>query len=172
MAGTLTVQNLQGPSSGANANKVLIPSGQTLYAPGHVIQYKSTLTNTTTTLSPPSGQVTILSLTFTPHSADSIIRIHWSQGQSTKVSAAGTGSWLTAGILLDGTYKQELAMGAMGYPEAVADQRYMPSKTGYISSWSGQKTISHYVEIGSTGSNWIINHQGYYTHLDVMEIAQ
>lgn len=30
MAGTLTVQNLQGPSSGANANKVIIPSGQTL----------------------------------------------------------------------------------------------------------------------------------------------
>ena len=30
MAGTLTVQTLQGPSSGANANKLLIPSGQTL----------------------------------------------------------------------------------------------------------------------------------------------
>ena len=28
--GTLTVQNLQGPTSGANANKVIIPSGQTL----------------------------------------------------------------------------------------------------------------------------------------------
>ena len=34
MAGTLTVQNLQGPSSGANANKVIIPSGQTLDASG------------------------------------------------------------------------------------------------------------------------------------------
>lgn len=30
MAGTLTVQTLQGPSSGANANKVIIPAGQTL----------------------------------------------------------------------------------------------------------------------------------------------
>lgn len=34
MAGTLTVQNLQGPSSGANANKLLIPSGQTLDVSG------------------------------------------------------------------------------------------------------------------------------------------
>ena len=143
-----------------------------VHVPGHVIQYKSTLTNTTTTLSPPSGVVTILSLTFTPHSADSIIRINWSHGQTTKVSAAGTGSWLTAGILLDGTNKQEVQIGALGYPEAVADQRYNPSKTGYLSSWSGQKTISHFVEVGSTGSNWIINHQGYYTHLDIMEIAQ
>ena len=41
MAGTLTVQNLQGPSSGANANTVLLPSGQTLYAPGHVVQVVS-----------------------------------------------------------------------------------------------------------------------------------
>ena len=34
MAGTLTVQNLQGPSSGANANKIIVPSGQTLDASG------------------------------------------------------------------------------------------------------------------------------------------
>jgi len=42
MAGTLTVQNLQGPSTGANANKIILPSGQTLYAPGHVIQVTTT----------------------------------------------------------------------------------------------------------------------------------
>jgi hypothetical protein len=30
MVGTLTVQNLQGPTSGANANKVIVPSGQTI----------------------------------------------------------------------------------------------------------------------------------------------
>ena len=34
MAGTLTVQTLQGPSSGVNANKIIIPSGQTLDASG------------------------------------------------------------------------------------------------------------------------------------------
>ena len=39
MAGTLTVQNIEGPSSGANANTIIVPSGQTLTAPGHVIQY-------------------------------------------------------------------------------------------------------------------------------------
>lgn len=33
MAGTLTVQNIQGPASGANANKIIIPSGQTLELP-------------------------------------------------------------------------------------------------------------------------------------------
>ena len=36
--GTLTVQTLQAPTSGANANTILVPSGQTVHAAGHVIQ--------------------------------------------------------------------------------------------------------------------------------------
>ena len=38
MAGTLTVQNIQGPSSGANANKIIIPAGQTLDASGATLR--------------------------------------------------------------------------------------------------------------------------------------
>ena len=38
MASEITVQTIKGPTSGANANKILIPSGQTLSAPGHVVQ--------------------------------------------------------------------------------------------------------------------------------------
>ena len=41
MAGTLTVQNIEGPSSGANANKVIIP--------GHVIQVVQGSTDTAMT---------------------------------------------------------------------------------------------------------------------------
>ena len=35
---TLHVENLKGPTSGANADKIFVPSGQTLLAGGHVIQ--------------------------------------------------------------------------------------------------------------------------------------
>jgi len=38
--GTLTVQTLQAPTSGANANTILVPSGQTVHAAGSVIQYQ------------------------------------------------------------------------------------------------------------------------------------
>ena len=38
---TLHVENLKGLSSGGNANKIIVPSGQTLTAPGHVIQVVS-----------------------------------------------------------------------------------------------------------------------------------
>jgi maltoporin len=51
---TLQVENLIGPTSGSNANKVIIPSGQTLDASngfvapaGSVIQYASISTSTT-----------------------------------------------------------------------------------------------------------------------------
>ena len=37
---TLHVENLKGLSSGGNANKIIVPSGQTLSAAGHVIQFK------------------------------------------------------------------------------------------------------------------------------------
>ena len=38
---TLHVENLKGLSSGGNANKIIVPSGQTLSASGHVIQVVS-----------------------------------------------------------------------------------------------------------------------------------
>ena len=41
MASELTVQTIKGPTSGANANTVLVPSGHNLHVPGHVIQGKS-----------------------------------------------------------------------------------------------------------------------------------
>ena len=46
MASELIVQTLKGPTSGANANKILLGSGQELYAPGHVIQVVQGTTST------------------------------------------------------------------------------------------------------------------------------
>jgi len=47
---TLKVENLTGITSGANANKVIVPSGQTLIAPGHVLQVKRGFTGSTITV--------------------------------------------------------------------------------------------------------------------------
>ena len=73
--GTLTVQTLQAPTSGANANKVLIPSGHNLLAAGHVVQVvQGTLgsaANTNTTSYSDTG----LTATITPTSATSKILV-------------------------------------------------------------------------------------------------
>lgn len=82
MAGTLTVQNLQGPSSGANANKILIPSGQTLDvsggtltpSAGQIVQVVSTSTQSLTSISGTSfAQYSALDTIITPTSTSSKI---------------------------------------------------------------------------------------------------
>ena len=47
---TLHVENLKGLSSGGNANKIIVPSGQTLTAPGHVLQVKRGFSSSTVTV--------------------------------------------------------------------------------------------------------------------------
>lgn len=83
MAGTLTVQNLQGPSSGANANKVIIPSGHTLDASGgtltpssgQVVQVRYGELSSRVTYNNQSFGSIGLSATITPTSATSLILI-------------------------------------------------------------------------------------------------
>lgn len=180
MAGTLTVQNLQGPSSGANANKIIVPSGQTIDASagtlvpsaGQVVQSVHGTNYTETTLTPATGELALITISFTPLYSDSLIRVHWSHGQVTRVSSGGTSSWLSLRCNVDGAQSQALSVGALGYPETFSSQRYMPSRMGYIDSWSGAKTIVHAAEVGSIGSDWIINHQNNVTCMEITEIKQ
>jgi hypothetical protein len=81
MAGTLTVQNLQGPSSGANANKIIVPSSHELYAAGHVIQVVQGTLGTTASGATGSGANTYyesgLQATITPKSVDSKVLVNY-----------------------------------------------------------------------------------------------
>jgi len=84
---TLHVENLKGLSSGANANKIIIPSGHTLDASngftapaGHVVQYiPATFATFSTRSQSTSGSYvdTGYSLTITPKSATNLILISY-----------------------------------------------------------------------------------------------
>lgn len=122
MAGTLTVQNLQGPSSGANANKIIVPSGQTLDASngfvapaGHIVQtvgnsadFGVTFSNLTT--SNTVSATNILSCAITPKFANSQIMIttyvQWS------VDGSGGDDW---GMVLQRGSTTILGESQMGY---------------------------------------------------------
>lgn len=68
---TLHVENLKGLSSGGNANKIIVPSGQTLHAAGHVIQ---TVTGSTSFIQNATSSFTqIATATITPSSTSSKI---------------------------------------------------------------------------------------------------
>ena len=79
MGSTLSVSELKGLTSGSNANQINVPAGQTLYAPGHVIQFKKTsyITGAQSTTSATFADITGASLSITPSSTSSIIMIGW-----------------------------------------------------------------------------------------------
>ena len=87
MAGTLEVQKIQGPTSGANANKIIVPSGQTLDASGgtlvpsagQVVQTEHGVTTTMTTNTSANTWVDVsLSASITPTSASNKILVTYS----------------------------------------------------------------------------------------------
>ena len=98
---TLQVENLIGPTSGSNANKVIIPSGQTLDASngfvapaGHVIQTLTDVSviteSTTSKASSNSFANSSLSITITPTSTSSKIVVN--AVASTGCTHSGDGS--------------------------------------------------------------------------------
>tara|TARA_B100000683_G_scaffold87112_1_gene85969 strand:+ start:8485 stop:9069 length:585 start_codon:yes stop_codon:yes gene_type:complete len=78
MASILSVEQLQGLAAGSTPNTITIPSGQTLYAPGHVINtYQATKTDVQAVNNFAMVDVTGLSITLTPKSASSKFLIHY-----------------------------------------------------------------------------------------------
>ena len=177
MAGTLTVQNLQGPSSGANANTVLIPSGQTLYAPGHVLQVQTGIIDrldmSTTTFTD------IGSLTITPSSTSSKIYITVTN-HVYLASAASSGVWRGS---LTQIYRDASVIvnesGQFGSPSLYAnnntDRIMMYSTIDYLDSPSTTSQISYAVKVASrSGDNIDFNNASYgrQGRITLMEIAQ
>jgi len=80
MAGTLSVQKIQGLASSATPTTVEVSSGHKLYAPGHVIQVQYTQYTDTFTQSLSAETDTVLgaaalSVNITPSSTSSIIKL-------------------------------------------------------------------------------------------------
>ena len=72
----LQVQTLQGPTSGANSNTVLIPDTNKLYAKGHVVQvqtYHVASVSSDVTTTSTSFQNSGAAVTITPQFSDSLI---------------------------------------------------------------------------------------------------
>ena len=80
MASELYVETLKGLTSGANANKVIIPSGQTLYAPGHVLQVVHERSELNQQFDSGTFVTTGLTATITPVSTTSKILITYGVG--------------------------------------------------------------------------------------------
>ena len=109
MASELYVETLKGLTSGANANKVIIPSGQTLDASaggfttpaGHVIQVVQSTYGTRADISSTSYQDTGLSASITPSNSNNKILV--AVTQIARVTPAGVFSYIYSQIVRNST---------------------------------------------------------------------
>lgn len=173
MAGTLIVQNIQGPTSGANANKIIVPSGQTLDvsggtlvpSAGQVVQVVSATKNEAT-----DGQTTStsylntgLQATITPTSANSKIQIiaHFN-------GLSGSGTWMVSTLFRDST--NLAGTENFGISQTTS---WTTTTLTFLDSPSSTSALTYslHVKSGTTG-NIYYHWSGAIDSITLMEIAQ
>ena len=187
MAGTLQVENLIGPTTGANTNTVSIPSGQTLYAPGHVIQvqygeYYSVASYSfgSSSYDPqPTAQATI-----TPKFANSKILISCNgtgggQGAAYEMSwhLKRGSTWIGGNPVGNGNDSHTHASGSSPTEAGVTlsfnylDSPNTTNATTYILGFQGGESAVYHVNKGNSTGTYNFHNTGGCT-ITLMEIAQ
>ena len=169
MASELTVQTLRGPTSGANANTVLIPSGQTLHAPGHMVQFEfhqhdpgSTQTSSTSLVD------TGLTLNITPKFSNSLFYIIASMYES---YTSNTNSTIQYAINRNGTIIGDHQAATVGYQTTAP--HYWNTTLTFVDTPNTAGVLTYKIQAKSPyGHTVTYNSDNTQSHLQVMEIAQ
>ncbi len=170
---TLHVENLKGPTSGANADKIIVPSGQTLHAVGHVIQVVSTNLGADHSYSSAStAETNILTLNITPKFNTSKVLVICNLGLYLNSGAAQSRGDL--GIRRDST----LVRGR----DDTSGEGFFRDNSGHFKSYM---TVFNFLDSPATTSTitYKVFHKGNnysagghfaekYTNMTLMEIAQ
>jgi hypothetical protein len=155
---TLQVENLIGPTSGSNANKVIIPSGQTLDASngfippaGSVVQVvKTGGTNPAyTTATSTSFVATNLQLDITPKYANSLLKIEASHSYWWSTSGLSGGTYASFTFYRDSTTNIASAHGGVA------------SLEGGLSANNNFNRQTNYIEYDSPNTTNTVNYKVY-----------
>ena len=180
MAGTLTVQNIQGPASGANANKIIIPSGQTLSVTDGVqpidLPAGSTL-QMQTAQSISSGTISTLSTSFVDSGIGvSITAIH--TGSRFRVSFVAPMSHANLDELMVNVWRNDVGLRGVNFSfgyQNDGQNQYQPTVIDYLDTSTATAGTTYQYKIyflSRFGSQvqLVHNASGYY--LTVEEIKQ
>lgn len=175
MASEITVQTIKGPTSGANANKVIIPSGQTLDASagftppaGHVIQTVSKTMNGRDSITSSSFTATSFFHSITPTSSSSKILVMFMTGLNTQ--ATSRDGELT--VYRDST---ELSGQTHGFAYIKGDNSriQIPVHLSYLDSPNTTSSVTYrvYAKSGTGGNIEVPVTSSEITTITLMEIA-
>ena len=153
MASELQVTTLRGNPTGANANKILVPSGQTLAAPGHVIQIQSyTLQGSVTFTNHSSTVNSGLEVAITPKFSNSKIYVTMNLGSFCSLTigtwCAGrlyrNGSPISGALATTGTNTNYGNLDGYNYMHASVAGTYKPTESS-----AGIQQLNHSVKPAS-----------------------
>lgn len=173
---TLHVENLKGPTSGANADKIIVPSGQTLHASGHIIQVKQGGLNYVTVTT--STMADLGSLSITPTASDSKILTIFEQ--HIYVTESTSNVWRGANVRLLRDTTEIYGDGGSEYGNAWFqnddNNRFMQYSTRhYLDYPSTTSSVTYKVQGNSLGgvTSVLYNYTGYGSggRITLMEIA-
>jgi len=185
MASELQVTTLKGNPTGANANQILVPSGQTLHAPGHVIQVLQTRDNTNTTIGNTSANLAG-GLTITPKFANSQILLTATINLGEESSSPNWVGYFRRNTTDLGYFTDSNRMGglvmAQTYNNGLPQEHSENATLSYLDSPSTTSAITYYVRLSVTDGTLRINRVSStsdsawatrgYTTITAMEIAQ
>ena len=168
---TLHVENLKGLSSGGNANKIIVPSGQELHAVGHVIQVVNGSLATVVTNATATYADTGVTATITPKFATSkiLVNVHI-MGVENQIATSGVFLKL---LRVSGGVTTDLSEWAkyVGYTRTFMSQH---PNTSYLDSPSTTSATVYKVQMrrGAGSGNAYINANSCTSTITLMEIAQ
>ena len=173
MASELTVQTIKGPTSGGNANKIFIGSGQTLHAPGHVIQIQKGFIGGDVTTTSSSPVATGLECAITPKFATSLLMVQLLGGRS----YVAAGQQLDMSLYKDGSVVNTVGAGRWVSQYSLSNHHHGGHCAVHFETAGNTtaRTYQVYFDIGS-GTGYFNDTPGgnseYLVHLVVTEIAQ
>lgn len=121
---TLHVENLKGPTSGANANTIIVPSGQSFSAPGHVVQVGHTYNHQVSSHQSVASTSLVgsgVTCTLTPLSTNNKFIVSWN---SSMAHGSNTATYIA------GAMKYKVGSGSYVYLDGVDDTN-VPYNLGY-----------------------------------------
>jgi hypothetical protein len=183
LAGILTVQTIQGPTSGANANKVIIPAGQTLDASaggvtlpagvgGKILQVVSFHTTTQTQTTSTSFIDTQITTSITPSATSSkVLAIVSVPVDSSTGSGVGASQQIVA-LFRGATQLTQFSHGTREGANGV-DYHQTGSHISYLDAPSSTSAVTYIVKVKSNSTSTTITCpiSGDGANIILMEIA-
>ena len=169
MAGILTVQTLQGPTSGSDSNTVLMANGHNFHAPGCMVQFEHARhdpgsTNTSSTSLVDTG----LTLNITPKFSNSYFYIIASMYESYSNTANST---IQYAINRNGTIIGDHQGATIGYQST--NPHYWNTTLTFVDTPNTAGVLTYKIQAKSPyGHTVTYNSDHTQSHLQVMEIAR